>query len=776
MDLTTFLSSLKPLEDVDAKDIAFLATAAELAAFPASTTVIKRGDIGRFLWIVYDGEVEVSILDKDEKRQTIATLERGDIFGEMSIMTGEPAIADVIATAPCKLVKIPRQAFSQVIARNPATLGKTAKIITHRMIQREKDEEHAQRLSIAHAENEDPYDLNFTSARDPFKVLVLNCGSSSLKYSLFDTASKHPLFEGQIEKIGSGAALHKMKTPSGRKERPEESVKSMKDAFDMMIASLTDASFGAIKSLDEIGACGHRVAHGGGKFESSVLIDDDVLGAIRAFFPLAPLHNPFNLAGIESMQKLLPEIPQVATFDTSFHHSLPDSATTYALPYRFSETEHIRRYGFHGTNHRFVALSAAAHMKRPLGELQIITCHLGNGASVCAIDHGRSVDTSMGMTPLEGLVMGTRIGDIDAGAILHLMRVSGMSVDAVDRMLNNESGLKGISGKSNDMRVILQAAEAGDPRSSRAVGTFCYRAKKYIGAYMAVLGGLDALVFTGGMGENSSEIRARICHGLEKLGIILSGEKNGKARARRGEVVDVSRPDSHVRVLVVPADEEKMIAREVLHVLGREKIKECSTGLKSKEIPLSVSAHHVHLSSEDFEVLFGKGRTLTPKAALSQPGQFAAEEYVNLIGPKGRVDRVRILGPFRKQSQVEISRTEEFKLGIDAPVRNSGDIEGTPGIKIEGESGILKLEKGVICARRHIHMSPEEALCLGLRDKDVVMVKVKGERELIFGDVLIRVHPQYKLDMHLDTDEANAAQITRGAVGTIMSIQHRKYM
>ena len=776
MDLTTFLSSLEPLADLSEQDIAFLSSEAELVEYPASTTIIGRGDIGRFLWITYDGEVEVSALDADGNRQSIATLERGGIFGEMSIMTGEPAIADVIATTACKLVKIPRLAFSRVIAGNPATLGKTAKIITRRMLQREKDEEHTQRLSIAHAQNEDPYDLNFTSARDALKILVLNCGSSSLKYSLFDTASKHPLFEGQIEKIGSGAALHKMKTPSGRKERPEESVKSMKDAFDMMIASLTDASFGAIKSLDEIGACGHRVAHGGGKFESSVLINDDVVGAIRAFFPLAPLHNPFHLAGIETMQKLLPDIPQVAAFDTSFHHSIPDSAATYALPYGLCETEKIRRYGFHGTNHRFVALSAAAHMKRPLDELHIITCHLGNGASVCAIDHGRSVDTSMGMTPLEGLVMGTRIGDVDAGAILHLMRVSGMSVDAVDSMLNKESGLKGISGKSNDMRVILQAAEAGDPRCGRAVGTFCYRVKKYIGSYMAVLGGLDALVFTGGMGENSAEIRARICHGLEKLGLILSSEANGKARAGKGEVLDVSRPDSGIKVLVIPADEEKMIAREVLHVLRREKTKECAAGLGAKEIPLSASAHHVHLSREDFEVLFGQGRTLTPKAALSQPGQFAAEEYVNLIGPKGRVDRVRILGPFRKQPQVEISRTEEFKLGIDAPVRDSGDIEGTPGIIMEGEAGTLELKKGVICARRHIHMSPEEALCLGLRDKDVVMVRVKGERELIFGDVLIRVHPQYKLDMHLDTDEANAAEITRGAVGTIETIQHRKYM
>jgi acetate kinase len=349
-------------------------------------------------------------------------------------------------------------------------------------------------------------------------------------------------------------------------------------------------------------------------------------------------------------------------------------------------------------------------------------------------------------------------------------------VDEIDRILNKDSGLKGISGQSSDMREVLTAAEAGDMRCKRAVSAFCYRVRKYIGAYMLALGGVDALIFTAGIGENSPEIRARICQGLEGFGIDLLDDKNRGTLAKRGEVMDLSEAGARVRILVIPADEEKMIARETLHALGRGQIKEDILSLSARPIPLSTSAHHVHLSQADFEALFGQGKSMTPKLPLSQPGQFAAQETVNLIGPKGRVDRVRILGPARKESQVEIARTEQFKLGIDAPLRDSGDIEGTPGITIEGEAGSIDVNKGVICAKRHIHMSPEEALSLGLRDKDVVMVKVKGLRELIFGDVLVRVHPDFRMDMHLDTDEANAAQISPGVVGYIESIQHRHYM
>jgi acetate kinase len=772
MELSAFFKSIEILSDLTDEQIALLSSSSQLVDFPSHAGIIEIGEIGRCLWIVYSGEVEVSIPEADGDSRIIASLERGAIFGEMSILTGDPTVAAVTASTASKLVRIPRETFSRLLAENPKTLGKFTRLITHRLLEIAR---HERALKSAYRENEDPYDLNFSSVTEAMKILVINCGSSSLKYTLFDTTRPHPLLEGLVEKIGSGEAVHKWTTPAGKQEAPASRISTIAEAFPAMIALLTDPTGGALDHINEINAIGHRVVHGGSRFASSVVTNDDVKTAIRSFFPLAPLHNPYNLEGIEHMQKLLPEVPEVAVFDTAFHVNMPEHAYTYALPHTLCETQQLRRYGFHGTNHKFVALTAATHLKRPVGELKMISCHLGSGASVCAIDHGKSADTSMGMTPLEGLIMGTRPGDVDPGVILHLMRHGGLGVEEIDRILNRESGLKGISGKSNDMREVLAAADAGDMRCRLAVSAFCYRVRKYIGAYMLALGGMDALIFTAGIGENSPEIRARICQGLERFGIDLDDDANRTARADRGDVADVSEAGARVRILVIPADEEKMIARETVHALGRTRTQEDIRTLGVRPIPLSTSAHHVHLSQADFERLFGPGSVMTPKTPLSQPGQFAAEETVNLVGPKGQIENVRILGPARKESQVEISRTGQFKLGIEAPLRDSGDIEGTPGVTITGGAGSVELKRGVICAKRHIHMSPEEALGLGLRDRDVVMVKIKGARELIFGDVLVRVHPDFRMDMHLDTDEANAAQISAGTAGYIESIQHRQY-
>ncbi|NPU85665.1 MAG: acetate/propionate family kinase [Syntrophaceae bacterium] len=776
MDLAPFLKSVDILSDLADTEIALLAENAQYLEFTDGAPIIRLGEIGRYLWIVYEGEVEVTLPCPDGTEKPIAALERGAVLGEMSIMTGEPAMASVVSGWSSKLLRIPREIVSRVVATNPKTLGKITKIITRRLLADERILAEREKACVALRENTDPYDLNFSSVSAPMKILVVNSGSSSLKYSLFDTAKPAPLLEGAVEKIGSGEAVHHLRTPETRKDLPAAGIATVGDALAVMLGALTDPEIKTLGSLNGIDAVGHRVVHGGKRFSSSTVISDEVKEAIRSYIPIAPLHNPFNIEGIEALEKLLPAVPQVAVFDTSFHQTMPDTAATYAIPFAVGEEEQIRRYGFHGTNHRFVAMSAATFLKRPVGELKIISCHLGSGASVCAIDHGRSIDTSMGMTPLEGLIMGTRAGDLDPGAILHLMRHRGMTLEEVDRMLNKESGLKGISGRSNDMREVLQGAEAEDPHCKLAVSAFCYRLRKYIGSYVAALGGLDVLIFTGGIGENSPEIRARVCQGLETFGIDLSDELNRTARAGRGQPADISDPESKVRVLIVPADEERMIARETVHALGRVVSQETIEKFRSRGIPLSTSAHHVHLCRADFDVLFGPGGDLTPRTELSQPGQFAAVETVNLVGPKGRIEKVRILGPLRKESQVEVSRTEQFKLGIDAPIRDSGDLEGTPGIVIEGEKGTVRLEKGVISAKRHIHMSPEEALNLGLRDRDVVMVKVKGVRELIFGDVLVRVHPTYRMDMHLDTDEANAAQISAGATGFIEAIQHRNFM
>ncbi len=775
MDPASFLKSLAVFSDLSDPEVASLATDAQWIDYAPSAPIQKRGDIGRFLWIVSEGEVRVVFPPAGAAGETGVTLGSGTIFGEMSIMTGEPVVADVSALTACRIVRIPREAFSKMLAGNPRTLARFARLITEQMIQAARAAAQSELLRGAHRENQDPYDLNFSSAAEAMKILVLNSGSSSLKYSLYDTSRDAALLEGEIERIGSGDAVHRIKTPRTDRKDPEKSIMTMEDAFNAMVRAVTEPSFEALQSLSDLQAIGHRVAHGGGKFSNAAVIDEGVLASIRSFCGLAPLHNPFNLAGIERMRKLLPSVPQVAVFDTAFHQTMPSHAYIYALPHDLCAKEQVRRYGFHGTNHEYVALRAATWLKRPVGELKIVSCHLGSGASVCAIDHGHSIDTSMGMTPLEGLIMGTRPGDVDPGALIHLMRASSLGVEEMDRVLNRESGLRGISGVSNDMREIMAAAEKGNIRCIHAISAFCYRIRKYIGAYMAALGGLDVLIFTAGIGENAAEIRAAACQGLERFGICLSHERN-RSVTRQGQVQEVSAPDAKVRILVVPADEERMIARKTMHALGRVRTADEVRMLRSRPVPISVSAHHVHLSQGDFETLFGQGKTMTPKSELSQPGQFACVETVNLVGPKGRVNRVRILGPARRESQVEISRTEEFQLGIDAPIRESGDLEGTPGIVIEGDAGTVRLEKGVICAMRHIHMNPEDALGFGLRNRDVVRVSVQGERELIFGDVMVRVDPKYRLDMHLDTDEANAAEISSGSVGIIDSIQHRQYM
>ncbi len=775
MDPASFLKSLAVFSDMTDPELALLAADSQWVDFAPSAPILKRGDISRYLWIVHEGEVAVSIPASGAAADVSGTLGKGEIFGEMSVMTGEPAVADISARTACRLLRVPRESFSRLIAGNPKTLAKFARLITEQMVHVARAVAQADLQRSAHCENQDPYDLHFSSAAEVMKILVLNSGSSSLKYSLYDTSRDAALIDGEIEKIGSEEAVHRIKTPRIDRKEPDKSIRTMDDAFNAMVRAVTDPSFEALRGLNDLHAIGHRVVHGGGKFSHAVVVDEDVLAYIRSLCGLAPLHNPYNLAGIERMRKLLPSVPQVAVFDTAFHQTMPSHAYIYALPYDVCKKEQVRRYGFHGTNHEYVALRAATWLRRPVGEMKIISCHLGNGASLCAIDHGHSIDTSMGMTPLEGLIMGTRPGDVDPGALLHLMKACPLDIEQTDRMLNRESGLKGISGVSNDMREILSAAATGDVRCTRAVSAFCYRIKKYIGAYMAALGGLDVLVFTAGIGENSAEIRAGICQGLEAFGIHLAHERN-RSVARQEQVQDISQPDAKIRILVVPADEERMIARKTLHAMGRVRTPEEARMLRSRPVPISVSVRHVHLSQSDFETLFGKGKTMTPRSELSQPGQFACVETVNLVGPKGRVNGVRLLGPPRRESQVEISRTEEFQLGIDAPIRESGDLEGTPGIVIEGDIGTVRLEKGVICAMRHIHMSPENALGFGLRNRDVIRVRVPGERGLIFGDVLVRVDPNYRLDMHLDTDEANAAEISGGAVGFIESIQHRQYM
>jgi acetate kinase len=376
----------------------------------------------------------------------------------------------------------------------------------------------------------------------------------------------------------------------------------------------------------------------------------------------------------------------------------------------------------------------------------------------------------MGFTPAEGLIMGTRCGDVDAGVLAFLERTEKLTAAQSEEMLNKKSGLLGMSGVSSDMREVVKAADEGNARALLALKAYCYRVRKYIGAYVAAMGGLDAVIFTGGIGQGSADVRVLALQGLDRMGVVLDAQRNREARGF-DEVCRISTDDSKIAVLVVPTDEERMMAREALRALSRSYIAQSLAAQKQQPFLVEVSAHHIHLTQEHVEALFGQGHQLTKHADLSQPGQYACKEQLAIVGPKGRIERVRVLGPARKYTQIEIAMTEQFKLGVHPPIRESGDIADTPGCTLESPTGSVKIDRGVICALRHIHMSPADALRYGVRDKSVVRVRIAGDRELVFGDVLVRVDPNFALAMHIDTDEANAANVRTGAQGYIESIQ-----
>ena len=396
------------------------------------------------------------------------------------------------------------------------------------------------------------------------KILVLNCGSSSIKYKLLEMETGAELALGGIEKIGLKGSFLKLTLPTGQKVILEGEILEHKTGIEYILGVITSEKYGCIKSLSEIDAVGHRVVHGGEAFNSSVLITDKVIKKIEECVELAPLHNPSNLNGIYAVNELMPDVPQVGVFDTAFHQTMPPYAYMYGIPYSLYEKYAIRRYGFHGTSHRYVSRRACEFLGVKYDEQKIITVHIGNGGSITAIKNGKSIDTSMGMTPVEGLLMGTRSGDIDAGVIAYIMEKENIGAQAISTIVNKYSGVLGISGVSSDMREIEDAIRKGDERAILALDVYNYRIKKYIGAYTAILGGLDILVFTGGVGENQFSTRKAVCENLEYIGIQLDDKKNDGLRAVEAVI---STPDSKVKVVVIPTDEEFMIASDTLSIL-----------------------------------------------------------------------------------------------------------------------------------------------------------------------------------------------------------------
>ena len=394
------------------------------------------------------------------------------------------------------------------------------------------------------------------------KVLVLNCGSSSIKYKLFDMTSGEVMAQGGIEKIGLPGAFLKLTDKDGKKVVLEKEIPGHKEGIEFILSILTDKTYGCIKEYNEIDAVGHRVAHGGEYFSESVKIDDEAKAKIKALGEIAPLHNPANLKGIETMEKLLPSVPQVAVFDTSFHQTLPKKAFIYGIPYEYYEEYGVRRYGFHGTSHKFVAEKACRILGWDITEKKIITCHLGNGASITAIDKGKSVDTSMGFTPVAGLVMGTRAGDLDLGALLYICEKEGLDLPKANNLINKKSGVQGISGVSSDFRELQAAMEKGNEKAALALDVFCYNVKKYIGAYAAVLNGVDLIIFTGGIGENDNLVRWETCKNMDYLGIQVDKQKNEV----RGKDTIISTEQSTTTVMTVTTDEELVIAMDTVRL------------------------------------------------------------------------------------------------------------------------------------------------------------------------------------------------------------------
>jgi acetate kinase len=580
------------------------------------------------------------------------------------------------------------------------------------------------------------------------RVLAFNCGSSSIKCAVVDTVSGARVFQLRVENVGRDDSQLVI----------GETVRALPGGLD--IASAIDAVLTELRNrwtaLGKIDAVAHRVVHGGEYFTAPTLVDADVLGRLSELERLAPLHNPPAIQTIRGARELFASIPHVAAFDTSFHTTLPARAREYALPAEIRSRFGIRRFGFHGISHGDVANRVATHLGKTSRELRVISCHLGSGASVTAIEYGRSVETSMGMTPLEGLVMGTRAGDLDPGILCELAR--DLSADALTELLNKNAGLLGLTGTS-DLREIERRAGEGDEPCRLAIALYTHRIRKYLGAYASIMGGVDAITFTGGVGERSALVRHRCLQRLGFLGALLDEDRNRDARVSAAHpILDVARDDSRVAILVLQADEELAMARDAAQLLTSR-----PRHAPTLRIPVAISARHAHLTQATIEALFGPGYRLQPKSALSQTGQFSAQETVRLIGPRGDLAHVRLMGPPRTHDQVEISRSDEFVLGIDAPVRISGDLANTPGATLEGPRGRVTIPCGVICARRHSHMPPLDAERFGIADCDSVSVRIDSAgRDVTFSDVSVRVSPQFTLELHLDTDEANAAEVGTG--------------
>jgi acetate kinase len=773
-EIQQFLAkNVRLFEGFAEEKIAAIVRDSEVRSFEGKEAIRECGDPGEDFGVMLSGCAEVSVSGLLGERTLISELKEGDVFGEMSLLTGDRTVTDIIAANRCFALLIPQTVFNRDIVTHPKAVMFLSRLLAERVKQNAAkaiDLNSSQIQSQAVANAADPYALSLKSAT-PGRILALNVGHAQIRFGVYATEDESLAVHGIFDRLEGGGVGGRLTAGGATVERSRAHFE-LADLCATIIEEIGLLGGRYAFMPQEVVVVGHRVVHGGSKYYSSTVITPAVMQDIEQLAVFAPYHNPVNLDGIKVAQTFFPAVPHVAVFDTAFHQTLPTYAYMYGLPYDYYKKDGIRRYGFHGTSHRYVSLKSAEVTRRPLSELEIVSCHLGIGSSMCAVDHGRSVDTTMGLTPSEGLIMANRSGNLDPAVMIHLMQHYQLSPEALSKLINAESGMKGISGISGDIREIEAAADDGHHRALLAHRAYCYQIRKTIGAYVAAMGGIDVLAFTGRIGEQSAAVRSLACQGLEFMGIRLDEEKNRNLRAVTSHAV-ISADDSSVTIIVIASNDERLVAWEALRATERMLVARNGAG-QEEPIPIEISAHHVHLAQEDVDKLFGPGHQLTPEHDLSQPGQFACAEKVHLVGPKGKIANVRVLGPTRKETQVEIAMTEQFKLGIQPPIRESGDLANTPGITLEGPAGSATITHGVICAQRHIHMSPEDAMRRGLRDKYVVRVRIEGDRELIFGDVVVRVNPNFRLAMHIDTDEGNAASIRTGMIGYIDEIQVRR--
>ncbi|MBM3472397.1 MAG: phosphate propanoyltransferase [Armatimonadetes bacterium] len=759
MGIAAQLSDHPLLAGFAPQDVTALCSAGEVKDFEAGETIIRSGEAGTHLGIVLDGRVQVVGEDDRGRPRRYAELGPSSYFGEISLISGEPTTADVRALIPSRVLLIPHDAFSEALNRHPQALQQLARTVSQRL--RAQIALRAAAEAVPAAEPTTAASAGSSTAE--LRVLVLACGTDRLSYSYFDTEREFHNREGSVTGLGGERAEHVQAVLRGRTSAPVPG--DLPSALEAVLRSLegNGAAQGGARGLSAIA---HRLVCGGERHDRAASVDETLIRDLRNLSVAGPELGA-SLDAIEACRRLAPEVPQIAVFDTAFFQSMSPAAFLQAVPYELYRTGGLRRYGRHGLAHHQAALLAADHLEAPPEELRLVVCHLDRTTSLCAIGEGRAVDVSDALPNGGGLPGPSSVGELDPGVVFRIARQKGLSLGETERLLTQESGLLGLSGLSGDLREL---ATATDSRAALALDVWAYALRKHIGAYVAALGGLDALVFTGPYGETESALRARACEGLQGLGLELDPRLNQAPEASAGGASDISAARSSARILLVSTDECRMAASEALSATGHPGLASLFRR-RRQPIPIAISAHHVHLRQDHVEALYGPAHTLNFRSELSQPGQFACEETVTLVGGKGKVERVRVLGPVRPQTQVEISRTEEFQLGIDAPIRASGDLAGSPGIRIEGPQGAIDLQEGTICAARHVHMSPEDALRFRVRDKDRIAVRVEGARPISFGEVLVRVHPDFRLDMHVDTDEGNAAELDRDAVGYLEAVE-----